>query len=448
MRNLKRLVTLVLAVLLLAGAAPISKAHAASNAITVTEKPTSDPDEITIVKESNGKTITDGTAIFKVEFFPNYTWTGPAARTWYYKTINGETKLGSKTYLVQNSDYGKSDPIYEYLGQPTFPLGTIRVTEVQAPEGYLKSNFKLEGKITQPSTGADAVFEWTSQPDSTIRYVKDTAYIHNDPIAGNLKIIKKDAYEEIYLSGAGYRILDADGKTVAEGYTDRNGEVTFEGLLCGKKYSYQEFWPPMGFELDDTIYPFEMSKNGETVVKEQTDKRREGTIQIQKKDTDGIARSGAVFLLEYSTDGGSKWSPVKAREKDNDDVFSGGCTSPGLKNGQLTTGEDGIATFTGLRADSKILYRLTETQAPEGMALIGGSLYVGTLPVETKNLKAEDSEIFNNTAYCYTLYVTATDNSLFRLPETGGEAFVLLPLALLLSFVPMIMLKLRKEKAE
>ena len=130
----------------------------------------------------------------------------------------------------------------------------------------------------------------------------------------------------------------------------------------------------MGFELDDTIYPFEMSKNGETVVKEQTDKRREGTIQIQKKDTDGSARSGAVFLLEYSTDGGSKWSPVKAREKDNDDVFSGGCTSPGLKNGQLTTGEDGIATFTGLRADSKILYRLTETQAPEGMALIGGSL--------------------------------------------------------------------------
>lgn len=240
--------------------------------------------------------------------------------------------------------------------------------------------------------------------------------------------------------------MDADGKTVAVGYTDRNGEVTFEGLLCGKEYSYQEFWLPMGYELDDTVYPFEMSSDGVTVVKEQTDKRREGTIQVKKQDTDGSARSGAVFLLEYSMDGGSKWSPVKAREEDNDDVFSGGCTSPGLVDGQLTTGTDGIVTFTGLRADSKILYRLTETQVPEGMALIGGSLYVGTLPVETKNLQAADSEIFNDTAYCYTLYVTATDSSLFRLPETGGEAFALLSLALLLYFASIIILKLRKEK--
>ena len=448
MKNLKRFVTLVLAVLLLTGAAPMSKAYAASGVITVAEQPANDPDEIKIVKESSGKTITDGPAIFKVEFFPNNTWSGPAARTWYYKTINGETKLGSKTYLVENSDYGKSDPIYEYLGQPTFPIGTIRVTEAQPPEGYLKSGFKLDGRITQPSTGADAVFQWTSQADNIIRYEEDTAYIHNDPIKGNLKIIKKDAYQEIFLSGAGYRVYDGEGNVVAEGYTDRNGEFTFEGLLYGKDYTYQEFWPPMGFKLDETIYPFEITENGVTITREQTDKRREGTIQIQKKDTDGSARSGAVFLLEYSTDGGSKWSPVKAREPDNDDVFSGGCTSPGLKDGQLATGEDGIATFTGLRADSKILYRLTETKAPEDMALLGGSLYVGTLPVESKNLKAEDSEIFNDTAYCYTLYVTATDNSLFRLPETGGEAFVLLPLALLLSVVPINMIKLRKEKAE
>lgn len=445
MKNLKRLVPLVLAVVLVMGT--VSTLHArAAGGITVTEQPAADPDEIKIVKESSGKTITTGTAIFKVEYFANDSWSGKATRTWYYKTINGVTSLNSKTYFLATSDFGKSDAMYEYLGQPTIPLGTIRVTEAQAPEGYLKSNFQLDGKITQPSNGKDAVFAWTSKAGGTIRYVADTAYIHNDQIKGNLKIVKRDAYEDKPLSGAGFRILDKDGKTVTEGYTDKNGEVTFKDLVYGD-YFYQEFEAPLGYKLDETKYPFSITENGVTVTKTQTDKRRDGTIQVKKLDTDGSAVPGAVFLLEYSTDKGGTWSPVKARAA-GDDITIGGCTSPGLKNGQLTTGTDGTATFTGLRADSEIVYRLTETEAPEGMTLLGGPIYVGTLPVKVKNLKAEDSQIIDNTAYCYTLYVTATDSSVFRLPETGGASFTFLPLAMLPAAVPIILIKRKKEVSE
>ena len=441
----RRITALAVLFVLLFGVVLGRAAYAAGSTITLYEMPSSDPNRIEIVKESNGKTITSGTAYFKVEYFPNTNWSGSPARTWYYKTVNGVTRLGDKTYYVASCDYGKSDALYEnVLGAPTIPLGTIRITEAAAPEGYLKSNFKLEGKIVQPSNGVEATFQWTSQKDNIIRYVEDTAYIHNDQIKGNLKIVKKDAYEDIPLEGAGFRILDIDGKTVAEGYTDKNGEVTFKDLPYGKNYTYQEFKAPEGYKLNENKHPFTITENGVTVTKEKLNYRRDGTLQVRKQDANGSALSGAVFLLEFSTDNGSSWKPVQYREE-GDNVTSGGCTSSGLTDGQLTTGKDGIVTFTGLRADKKILYRLTETVAPEGMSLISGPLYVGTLPVETTNTKAEDSETVDGKTWCYTLYVTVTDSALFRLPETGGEGFVLLPFALLLAATPIILTKRKKE---
>lgn len=441
----KRIIALAIALVLLFGVVPAANAFADST-ITVKETPTDDPDYIKIVKESDGKTITDGTAIFKVEFFPNDSRSGTPARTWYYKTIDGYTLLNDESYVTSGA-FGTSDPLYKNdLGLPTIPLGSIRITEAQAPEGYLKSDFKLEGKVTQPSTGADAEFRWTTQADSTIRYERDAAHVNNIPIKGNLTIIKKDAYEDIYLSGAGFRVLDGGSNTVAEGYTDRSGEVTFENLPYGKDYTYREFKPPMGFKPDDTLYPFEITENGVTVVKEKLNVRRPGAIQVKKQDANGGALRGAAFLLEYSTDEGGTWFPVKYREE-SDEITRGGCTSPDLIDGQLTTGDDGIVTFTGLRADSKILYRLTETVAPEGMSLIGGSLYVGTLPVESDNIYAGDAEVFDSTAYVYTLYVTATDNSLFRLPETGGGNFSLLPFAMLLAAAPITLIFIKRKES-
>lgn len=80
------------------------------------------------------------------------------------------------------------------------------------------------------------------------------------------------------------------------------------------------------------------------------------------------------------------------------------------------------------------------------MALIGGSLYVGTLPVESDNIYASDAEVFDSTAYVYTLYVTATDNSLFRLPETGGGNFSLLPIAMLLAAAPLTLIFIKRKE--
>lgn len=126
-------------------------------------------------------------------------------------------------------------------------------------------------------------------------------------------------------------------------------------------------------------------------------------------------------------------------------ISRSGCTSPELTDGQLTTGEDGTVTFTGLRADSRVLYRLTETKAPEGHTLIGGTLYVGTLPVESGNIYAEDSEVFDTKAYHYTLHITVTNDPLFRLPETGSSGFIWISFAMAFMASPAIIIKSKRR---
>ena len=50
--------------------------------------------------------------------------------------------------------------------------------------------------------------------------------------------------------------------------------------------------------------------------------------------------------------------------------------------------------------------------------------------------------------YCYSLYVTATDDPTYRLPETGGRGFGLLPLFMPICAIPLIIYLKRKEDCE
>lgn len=311
------------------------------------------------------------------------------------------------------------------LSFTALPLGNYTLQEVFTVSGYVLDGTEIPVTV--------------SENGQTVEITRE-----NTPIRGSLKIIKKDAYEDIFLSGAGFRLYDSEGKQIDEQYTDYNGEITFSGLRYGE-YSYQEFKAPMGFHLDDTVYPFTISEHGATLTETRTNLRRPGTLVVKKQDADGSLLPGAVFLLEYSLDEGATWEPVFFRETGNTELTRGGCTSPALADGQLATGEDGTVRFTGLRADSRILYRLTETKAPEGHSLMGGSLYVGTLPVESENIGAEDSEVFDTKAYHYTLNVTATDDPIFRLPETGSGGFAWLPFAMIVTASPAIIVKSKRR---
>lgn len=343
----------------------------------------------------------------------------------------------------------KSDETGAPLGGVHFTLtdstGQI-VAEGDTPEdGTLTFSGLLLGSYTlqETATREGFVLDTTPIPVEVTKHGQTVEIsMANTPIRGNLKIVKRDAYEDTSLSGAGFRLFDSGGHLIDEGYTDANGELTFESLIYGS-YQYQEFSPPKGYKLDDTVYPFSITEHGVTITQERDNLRRPGMLEVKKQDQNGKPLAGATFLLEYSTDNGASWTAVFSRS--GDDVQTGGCTSPALSDGQLSTGDSGSVNFSGLRADSSILYRLTETQAPVGHSLLGSPLYVGTLPVEISGT-AEDSETVDGVTTCYTLYVTATDDPLFRLPETGGAGFAWLPYVMGFLTMPYIITKRKDER--
>lgn len=247
--------------------------------------------------------------------------------------------------------------------------------------------------------------------------------IEMDGSYGRLEITVTDAHEDICLMGAGFRLYDSEGEPLTDGYTDAFGKLTISNLPIGD-YSIRAFKAPKGYELDETERLFSIPEGGETVSLSFRNLRRPGTIQVRKHNPDGSPCEGAAFLLEFTTDQGKRWQPVFSHLVGISSLSRGGCSSPGLENGILEANDRGLARFTGLRADSRILYRLTELSASPPQSIV---LYVGTLPVESENIYANDAEVFDRKAFIYTLNLNAADGPFFVCPKQAALAAPIFP---------------------
>ena len=210
--------------------------------------------------------------------------------------------------------------------------------------------------------------------------------------------------------------------------TDENGELSVSGLPEGIVYVKE-----LG-HIDPEIQvlyecgsdnPQQISiVNGQTAFLHFSNVFKKGKIQIYKIDTLGAPLAGAEFLLEWS-ENGVTWAPVTYTDSEN--VSKGTCTSPGLVDGKLESGRDGVVCFTGLHPE--MLYRLTETKAPEGYQLLTEPAYEGTIPIDGT----------------LTVELTVVNAPVFELPMTGSTdgiwirilqiTAVILMLVMLLSFV-------------
>lgn len=293
-------------------------------------------------------------------------------------TIEKMTEVSDGVYRLENIAYGSECTIKETIAPHGFVLSdetfTVTITE--------------EKTYTVNSSGFDAVV--------------------NRPIKGSLKILKVDSFDNIPLAGVGYRLFNSDGEQIAEGFTNKDGELFFEGLRYGN-YSYQEFEAPEGFVLDDTVYDFSVTTDGQIISVQRENEAMQGSIRIHKTDMNGNALSDVSFLLEYSTDGGITYQPVFSRNV-NDTVSVGGCTSNGLNEGVLVTDENGEAYFTGLRINTQtgnILYRVKETKTQTGYQLLTDYAFEGEL--------TENGDI--------DIEFTVVNAPIFVLPATGGSGF-------------------------
>lgn len=207
--------------------------------------------------------------------------------------------------------------------------------------------------------------------------------------------------------------LRSGEEVIATAVTDNAGEFAFESVGPGT-YTVHEVIP------EDSDY--ECVENDITVTVDAgavtditvSNCLKSAEITACKVDPLGQSLQGAVFLLEWS-ESGTDWLPVSP--VDLASATEGSCTSDGLMDGCLTSGDDGIVRFCGLHP--RLHYRLTEVMAPDGYQMLAEPAFEGTIP--------EDCNL--------SVTVTVVNTPEYVLPMTGSKSFVIMAISLCICMV-------------
>ena len=201
------------------------------------------------------------------------------------------------------------------------PLGSYSYQEISAPSGYVVDSTKYQITITASALNI-------------------TATRTNALGKASVEISKVDADSNTPLQGAGFRLYDASGSQVAEGYTDANGKLTFTGLKLGS-YTCKEFQAPAGYELDDTVFPIVLNQNGQILKVTRENKLITGSIEILKVDADTKKPLAGVVYRLFDADGN--------KITDGTTDANGKVTFDNLKPGKYSYQE--ISTVDGYQLD-------------------------------------------------------------------------------------------------
>lgn len=322
---------------------------------------------------------------------------------WFYKTTNtGESLTGWEITVYSDQECTKK-------------VSTI-TTNAEGKAGiyldpgiyYAKETGDTEGRFENEYWLVD-----TAVKSFEIKPHKDTEVSFSNTQYGKIKITK-EMPSGGSLKGWVFVVKDANGDEIQGSpfTTDETGLIATQMLLPGT-YTVEEQIPKDSPYLCASDNPLSVTvKQGETAAVTFTNTLRPGKVSIKKVDTTGEPLAGAEFLLEWS-ENGTNWKPVV--RTDSESVREGTCSSPGIANGKLVSGADGMVTFTGLHPERK--YRVTETKAPDGFQLLAEAAFEGSLPQE-KDLRVE---------------LTVVNVRVFELPETGSRSMALMPISLALA---------------
>lgn len=185
--------------------------------------------------------------------YPENKLSGAVFEVYFDADNNGE--FDADTDKIVGAMDEVADGIYR---MDNLHCGGYFMHEQTAPEGFLLDEGYYFFEI---STDGEVV---TVENEAGVGFI-------NKPITSKLLITKTDVANGDLLPNAGFRIKDADGNVVVEGYTDKNGIAEF--TLRYGKYTYEEFDAPEGYIIDTTPHEFEVTKDGEIIKAEMTNKK-------------------------------------------------------------------------------------------------------------------------------------------------------------------------------
>lgn len=187
------------------------------------------------------------------EEYPENKLTGAKFHIYVDTDKNGEFNAEIDTFVVALSE----TELGVYLAEG-IRFGGYFLYEETAPVGFVKDD-------------TYHYFEIRNDGETIVVENKAGVGFTNKPIVGELELTKTDIADGKPLAGVGFRIKDADGNTVIEGYTDENGIAKF--TLRYGKYTYSEFDPLDGYVANTDEYPFEITEDGQIVKASVTNEK-------------------------------------------------------------------------------------------------------------------------------------------------------------------------------
>ncbi len=197
------------------------------------------------------------------------------------------------------------------------PLGTYRIVETKAPEGYV---------LNEP--GQTVTLAYTDQ-DTPV--VEQTAVFENDRQKVEIAVVKKDAGNKAVIEGAVFGLysktdITAQGETLVkadtllgEAVTGEDGKAVFDLDLPFGEYYIREEKAPEGYVSSDRTMDVTVSYQGqeEKIAAFSREFENEPTVvSIKKTDlTTGVELEGATLTV-FDRDGNvvDTWQSVKGKE--------------------------------------------------------------------------------------------------------------------------------------